>query len=317
LNHKALIRYTELMQNIPVNTFDSPTAVLELIHKLKVKDVMTSRVSTVTSSHTMKDVRDILKNKSITGLPVVEESRIVGIVSMENVLKSMELGCAEKPVASFMSRKIIALEEDMPVFFAISYFGRYPYRRFPVVNQQNELVGIVTSRDITTKLLLEAHREIERLEKSGDQAETALGGHIEKWFTVRRYDFENAGYASTEIRKILKSRKVEKGTARRIAISAYEMEMNLVIHSDNGSIHFLMDEERAIIQSEDTGPGIRDVNIALEEGYSTATDWIRSLGFGAGLGLPNVKRVSDEFSITSAPSQGTHIKSVIYLIKGE
>ena len=78
-----------------------------------------------------------------------------------------------------------------------------------------------------------------------------------------------------------------------------------------------MDDHRVILHAEDTGPGIPDVERALMEGYSTADEWIRSLGFGAGLGLPNVKRVSDEFHISSEPARGTHAKSVILLKQNE
>jgi len=304
------------MKNIPINTFDSPTAILELIYQLKVKDVMCKNVFTASPDQPMYVIRDILKKNSITGIPIVEGRKIVGIVSMENVLQSLESGTIENEAARHMSRKIIALEEDMPVFFAISYFGRYTYRRFPVVNRENELVGIVTSRDITSRLLAESHTEIERLERNSIDTRVQLPRRIERWFTVNRYDFENAGFASTEIKKILRSKQIEKSTARRIAIAAYELEMNLVIHSNSGSIHFLMDEQRAIIQSEDSGPGIADIDSALQEGHTTATEWIRSLGFGAGLGLPNVNRVSDEFYISSEPSRGTHAKSVIIIEKG-
>ena len=301
------------MQSIPINTYDSPAAVLELIYKLKVKDVMTRDIHTSKSDTTMGQVRTILKENSITGLPVIENKQILGIVSMEDVLQALDTGGIDAPVEQYMSKKLIVLEEDMPIFFAISYFGRYSYRRFPVINKTNELVGIVTSRDITTKLLVEANREIERLEKETGTPQEMYTGQVERWFKVQSYDFENAGFASTEIKKILKGRNINSQTARRIAISAYELEMNLVVHSSGGSIHFLMDDSRVLVQADDTGPGIEDVDAALTEGYTTATEWIRSLGFGAGMGLPNVQRVSDEFSLTSEPSRGTHAKSIILL----
>lgn len=301
------------MQSIPISTYDSPTAVLELIYRLKVKDVMTSRIHTTERTATMRQVRNTLKDNSITGMPVVENKRILGIVSMEDVLQALDTGSIDAAVERHMSKKLIVLEEDMPVFFAISYFGRYSYRRFPVINAQNELVGIVTSRDITTKLLIEANNEIERLERETGAPPEQYSGQIERWFKVYRYDFENAGYASTEIKKMLKARSIDSRTARRIAISAYELEMNLVVHSNGGSIHFLMDDYQVLVQSDDAGPGIEDVNAALTEGFTTATEWIRSLGFGAGMGLPNVQRVSDEFCLTSEPSRGTHAKSIILL----
>ncbi|MFW5711458.1 MAG: CBS domain-containing protein [Spirochaetota bacterium] len=301
------------MQSIPINTYDSPTAVLELIYRLKVKDVMTADIHTTLRTATMRHVRNTLKDHSITGMPVVEKKRILGIVSMEDVLQALDSGSIDEAVEQHMSKKLIVLEEDMPVFFAISYFGRYSYRRFPVINKHNELVGIVTSRDITTKLLIEANHEIERLERETETPSETYTGQVERWFKVYRYDFENAGYASTEIKKILKTRSIDSKTARRIAISAYELEMNLVVHSNGGSIHFLMDDNRVLVQADDTGPGIENVDLALTEGFTTATEWIRSLGFGAGMGLPNVQRVSDEFSITSEPDRGTHAKSIILL----
>jgi len=306
------------MQNIPIHSIDSPAVVLDLIYRLKVRDVMTREPFTLGAKNSMGELRSLLKKQSITGVPVVGEGRILGIVSMEDVLQAMDEQNLDKSVSRYMSRKLIVLEEDMPVFFAISYFGRYSYRRFPVVTKENRLVGIVTSRDITGRLLVEANHEIERLEglEKKYSKEQPIPEHIERWFRVEHYDFENAGYASTEIKKALKSRGIDGKTARRIAITAYELEMNLVLHSNGGSIHFLMDGNRALLQTDDSGPGIPDIEKALTEGYSTATEWVRSLGFGAGMGLVNVNRVSDEFQVTSEPARGTHTNSIIFLKKG-
>ena len=308
------------MQSIPIHTIDSPAAILELIFRLKVKDVMTHKILTASPDDSMRELRELLRSHNITGVPVTKGNKIFGIISMENVIQALDDRVLDEPVARHMSKKLILLEEDMPIFFAISYFGRYSFRRFPVVNRNNDIVGIVTSRDITTRLLLEANGEIERLEQR-ERETTAPPGTVaeqtERWFKVDHYDFENDGYASTEIKKSLKLRGVDSKIARRIAIAAYELEMNLVLHSEGGSIHFLMDGDRAVVQTDDNGPGITDIEKALTEGYSTATEWVRSLGFGAGLGLVNVRRVSDEFQITSEPSRGTHTNSVIFLKKGE
>ena len=97
----------------------------------------------------------------------------------------------------------------------------------------------------------------------------------------------------------------------KAAVASYELEMNLVVHSNGGKLIFRLDPEKITIRTIDTGPGIADVNQALEVGYSTANEWIRSLGFGAGMGLPNVKRVADEFSLTSASGQATEATAVI------
>jgi CBS domain-containing protein len=308
------------MRSIPIHTIDSPAAVLELIFRLKVKDVMTRTILTASPEDSMRDLRELLRSHNITGVPVTEGNRIFGIISMENVIQALDRRTLDETVAQHMSRKLILLEEDMPIFFAISYFGRYSFRRFPVVNRNNDIVGIVTSRDITTRLLMEANGEIERLEqreRETAEAPAEVTEQTERWFKVDHYDFENAGYASTEIKKSLKIRRVDSQIARRIAIAAYELEMNLVLHSKGGSIHFLMDKNRAVVQTDDDGPGIADIEKVLTEGYSTATEWVQSLGFGAGMGLVNARRVSDEFQITSEPSRGTHTNSIIFLNKGE
>ena len=127
-----------------------------------------------------------------------------------------------------------------------------------------------------------------------------------------RYDFENAGKASTEIKKALKQRNIDRKIIRRIAVASYELEINQVVHSLGGRMTFKINPDSVMIEAADRGPGIENLEEALTEGYSTANDWIRSLGFGAGMGLPNIKRVSDEFNIESIPGKGTTVKTLIY-----
>ncbi|MFP4617840.1 MAG: CBS domain-containing protein [Spirochaetaceae bacterium] len=303
------------MQPVPINTYDSPTVMLELVYRLKVKDVMSTELFTAGLHTSMRNIQRIMKEHNITGLPVTDGHSLLGIVSMEDVLTALEQNKLDSLAEEFMSRKLIVLEDDMPISFAVSYFEKYSFHRFPVVNAENSLVGMVTSRDIMTRLLIEANRELERLERSSEASSQPLSGSIERSYTVNHHDFENAGHASTEIKKILKQRHVDSKTARRIAIASYELEMNIVVHSRGGTLSFFFDGERAVIEAADSGPGIEDVEKAQEEGYTTAGEWIRSLGFGAGMGLPNVKRVSDSFTLTSSTSGETFARSEI-LING-
>jgi anti-sigma regulatory factor (Ser/Thr protein kinase) len=157
------------------------------------------------------------------------------------------------------------------------------------------------------------NREVLRLEKI-HQKETKKPDHYsEMEFATVRYDFELAGRASTEIKKALKSRDIDPKIIRRVAIASYELEINQVVHSLGGSISCSIQPDRVVIVAADTGPGIVDVNLALQEGWSTANEWIRSLGFGAGMGLANTKRVSDEFFIESSAGAGTTVRSVVFL----
>ncbi len=129
-------------------------------------------------------------------------------------------------------------------------------------------------------------------------------------FIIERGNFLTAGNASSKIKKILQSIGLENSLIRKISIATYEAEMNLVIHSLGGNIKAYIDENKVTIEVEDTGPGIKDIDLAMTEGYSTATNEIREMGFGAGMGLPNIKRCSDEFQISSTMDVGTKIKMV-------
>jgi anti-sigma regulatory factor (Ser/Thr protein kinase) len=132
-------------------------------------------------------------------------------------------------------------------------------------------------------------------------------------FNTVRFDFELAGRASTEIKKALKKREIDPKIIRRVAIASYELEINQVVHSLGGTISCTIQPDKVIIVAADKGPGIKDINLVLQEGWSTADEWIRSLGFGAGMGLPNTKRVSDEFYIESTLGVGTTVRSVVYI----
>ncbi len=301
------------MQTIPINTYTSPTVILELIYRLKVKDVMCRHVYTAGTASTLKEIQLLMREKSITGVPIVEGRRILGIISMDDIIQALEGGYINEPSADRMSRNLIVLEDDMPVSFAISYFDKHPYRRFPVLNKNKILVGMVTSRDITTRLLMEINREVDKIERINAENQppsTQLQGR--RRYMIMKNDFEKAGLASMEIKKLLKTHNIKSTVIRRAAIAAYELEMNLVVHSDGGEIisHFF--DDRVEITASDHGPGIESIDDAMTEGFSTANPWVRSLGFGAGMGLPNIRKVSDSFTISSTIEKGTEVKAIIW-----
>ena len=126
-------------------------------------------------------------------------------------------------------------------------------------------------------------------------------------YPVAAADYVNAGKASTDIKRRLKQLGIGGDVLRRVAVASYEVELNLVIHSLGGELCLIVSPEAAQLISSDRGPGIPDLDMAMREGYSTASDEARSLGFGAGMGLPNMKRNSDDFSITSEVGVGTTI----------
>ena len=126
-------------------------------------------------------------------------------------------------------------------------------------------------------------------------------------YPVASADYTSAGKASTDIKRRLKQLGVGGDVLRRVAVASYEVELNLVIHSLGGQLTLDVDANGIWLESRDVGPGIPDIEMAMREGYSTANEEARSLGFGAGMGLPNMKRNADDFSIESEVGKGTRI----------
>jgi CBS domain-containing protein len=302
-----------LSGDIPISTIDSPSVVLELIYQLKIKDVMVSAVITAKKTDSMRYIQAMMRENYITGVPIVEDQHLAGLISIEDIITALDKGFIDSTAEERMTKNVIVLEDDMPLSFAISYLNKYRYGRFPVLNRKHELVGILTSKDVIRTLLVEMNREVLRLEKIHQKAAGSAENYSEMGFSTVRYDFELAGRASTEIKKALKKRDIDPKIIRRISIASYELEINQVVHSNGGTISCSIQPDKVIIVAADTGPGIPDVNLALQEGWSTANEWIRSLGFGAGMGLANTKRVSDEFFIQSTVGEGTTVRSVVFL----
>jgi serine/threonine-protein kinase RsbT len=130
-------------------------------------------------------------------------------------------------------------------------------------------------------------------------------------YELNNSDFNAAGEASSKIKRVLQQIGVRSDVIRRIAISSYEAEMNVIIHAQHGSVKANVFPDRTELVVEDQGPGIADINLAMKEGYSTAPDYVRELGFGAGMGLPNMAKCSDSFNIESVVGVGTKIFLVI------
>ena len=132
-------------------------------------------------------------------------------------------------------------------------------------------------------------------------------------FNVDGEDFSSAGQASVSVKKNLRQLGISPEIIRKVSIAMYEGEINMVIHAGGGDADVMVYEDRIEISLDDRGPGIPDVELAMQEGYSTAPDNIRSLGFGAGMGLPNMKRYTDSMQINTEIGVGTHILMTVRL----
>jgi serine/threonine-protein kinase RsbT len=144
-------------------------------------------------------------------------------------------------------------------------------------------------------------------------SENELSHHFE----IKGGDFSNAGRTSTTIKEILQEIGIDHSVIVRAAIASYEAEMNVVMYAHRGLLILNITPEKLHLKLEDEGPGIENVDLAMKEGFSTATDEMREMGFGAGMGLPNIKKNADKFEVSSIPGKGTSLEITISLDKTE
>ncbi|MBN1441766.1 MAG: CBS domain-containing protein [Planctomycetes bacterium] len=291
-----------------------------MVYEMKVQDVMTREVITVRPDQPMSSLREVLRHNRISGLPVVLENRLVGLISLDDFIGWLAEQQKDCLVTERMSQKLEIMYDDDPLVVAIGKLDRTGMGRLPVVDRQSKaLVGILTKGDVIRGLLrkLEIDYEEERLRhhyagqilKEIQADQTALFFQ----YNVPGQDFKRAGTGSSRLKRTLKSLGVRPDIVRRIAIASYEAEMNLVVFTPGGKISARVQPDRIVLEVKDGGPGIENVDEAMQPGYSTAPEWVRELGFGAGMGLPNIKKSSDGFEISSQPGKGTRLKASFLL----
>jgi CBS domain-containing protein/anti-sigma regulatory factor (Ser/Thr protein kinase) len=292
----------------------------ELVYELKIGDIMTRHVFTVTAETTMREVRDLMRDHRISGLPVLSGADLAGIISIQDLIHALEENALDAPVSQYMSTTLYTMGEREFAVRALSVFAKTNVGRLPVVGDDGRLVGVISRGDITRGVL-------KALEKAYDEAEIRRyrARHLfedvvsDRTSLVLRYDvpvrdFTRAGRASSQLKQTLNRLGVEPRIVRRVAIIAYEAEMNIVIHSANGgSLVAEISPDLIVIVAYDRGPGIRDVEQAMQPGFSTAPDWIREMGFGAGMGLANINSCADQLHVDSWPLPGTRLEAIIHL----
>jgi serine/threonine-protein kinase RsbT len=132
--------------------------------------------------------------------------------------------------------------------------------------------------------------------------------HLSKSFAIKARDYIRGGDVSIQIQGLLKTIGFDASLIRRVSVCAYEAEMNVVMHGGEGTLTLTVDTDAIVIDVKDEGPGIENIELALQEGYSTASEEQRELGFGAGMGLPNIQKNADDLEIVSEEGEGTHVR---------
>jgi len=297
--------------------------VQELVYELKVSDAMTSKVITLTPQTLMSQLREVLRSNRISGTPILEDGRIVGIISIEDFIKWLADGAKDCPVKDKMVSNVKALFADEPLVQAVSQLKKFGYGRFPVIDRESgNMVGVITKGDIIARLLKEVeidyHEEEIHRYRASHIFEDIIADKTTLIFQyfVKGKDFGRAGEASAGIKKTLLRLGIHPDFVRRAAIASYEAELNLVIFTDGGEMSVKVRPDKINIIVKDNGPGIPDIKKALEPGYSTAPEWVREMGFGAGMGLNNIQKCADSMDLTSTVGEGTNLKFSIFMKPG-
>jgi CBS domain-containing protein/anti-sigma regulatory factor (Ser/Thr protein kinase) len=296
----------------------------ELAYELKINEVMTRDVKVLTLDMPMSQVVDQFRQARISGAPVLDGQMLVGIISMEDLIRCLCASDLDSPASKYMTTQPFTVSSSDPVIEALKVFVNSNVGRLPVVNADGELTGILTKGDITRGLLRALQRNYQ-VEEMRTYRASHLFEDIESdrsslilRYNIKQGDFLHGGAASSNIKRALLRLGANPQIARRIGIAVYEAEMNLVIHTTNGGIlRVEIEPHRISVEATDDGPGIADVQLAMKPGYSTASEEIRELGFGAGMGLVNIARCVDNMILESQLGKGTKLKMKLFLEKEE
>ena len=292
----------------------------ELMYHIKVAEVMTPDPVCFESTATFREIQLCMKRRRFSGTPIVEKDQLAGMVSIDDIITAFDHGWIDQPVREHMTWNPVTIPQNYSVIAASNIFGKHRYGRLPVIESPSSLrlVGILTFSDILSHLLVKMNTIAERIEEQERSLNLVNQNATDSLhFELTPDNFDLAGTASTSVKKHLKDQGLSPKLGRRVAVVCYEAEMNVIIHSLGGTmdVHRLEDRIRVVLSDE--GPGIPNLDEALNAGYTTANEKIRALGFGAGMGLCNIKRTADRFTIRSAMDSGTELIVDIFLESGD
>jgi CBS domain-containing protein/anti-sigma regulatory factor (Ser/Thr protein kinase) len=293
-----------------------------LVYELRVRDAMTQTLVTAGPGDSLRTIQHLMKTHRVSGVPILQNGVLAGLVSIEDIINALDQSHVNDPAERWMTRNMVTLRDHFSLMRAVAEFDRHGFGRFPVLNSLGKLVGIITRGDITTCLM---HHLEKRAEEAAAREAALTSGQaahdpectepVVLRAEVRAGDYDSAGKVSQRMRQILRVRGVNPDIQRRAAIVAYEAETNIIIHSIGGDLSVAVTPGKVVIEATDRGPGIENMELAMQEGWSTAGPLARELGFGAGMGLPNIRRCSDKFEIHSEMGVGTQLCSEVLLHK--
>jgi CBS domain-containing protein/anti-sigma regulatory factor (Ser/Thr protein kinase) len=311
-------------ESSPLTHRDGISRTQEMVYEMTIGEVMASKMVTVRPDQTMAELRVLLRDNQISGTPVVENGKLVGVVSIEDLINALTDNALQAAIRDWMKTNVISLFSDELLVHCIAKFSGLRYHRYPVLNRSNELVGIVTKGSIVEGLLRKLEVEHEHAERT--KTDPAQRPTMRKFFEdvsadeisfsfryhIAGQSLKHAGKAASDLKNVLKKLGVCPTLLRRIGVATYEAEINLASYTQGGEILAQVAKWGVMVEAVDHGPGIPDIGKAMQPGYSTAPDWVRELGFGAGMGLVNIRKCSDEMDLKSTVPDGTHLTMRFY-----
>lgn len=278
----------------------------------KARDLMITDFKVIQAHQSVIRAREVMRLQKRSGLLVTDDQgRVVGIVSMENLIRAQEEGFMQSSIEAIMSKEVLALGPDDDMLTILQYFQHHQYRHLPVVDQDKRPIGLLTTPCILKLLyrLMEDHKEYEEVQKEGEAFCIA--------FDVESGDFQNIGVASTALKNVLRDLGgIPASLIRRVGVVAYEGETNIVIHSFGGHMEALISPCCIKVIFHDGGPGIPDIEQAKKPGFTTAPEQVKEMGFGAGMGLHNMEKFSDSLTIESEAGASTRIEALFWIQEG-
>ncbi len=294
------------------------------LEHLKAKDIMNPNVISLSPDKTVAMAKEMMRIKKISGIPIIDsKKKLIGIISIEDIIKALETNRINSKLKDVMTKEVISVKVNDSLPKIIEVFDTFKFGRFPVTDHKGRLVGIITREDILHAIiekfkLIYIHDE-KRDKKLNTDISLITGEKLniseaEFHYKIDSSDIYSAGVGAASLKKFLKEKGYDDEVVRRVGVATYEAETNVVIHSkSHGEIFCFLKKDRIIVRVIDFGVGIEDLDMAMKEGYSTAPDYVRELGFGAGMGIPNMKRFADKLVILSEKGSGTQVEMVFFL----
>ncbi|BDU49995.1 CBS domain-containing protein [Haliovirga abyssi] len=290
---------------------------------LTAKNVMNSMLIVLKEENTFKEAQEIMKNKKISGIPIVDDNyQVINIITMEDIINALSNNQIDMKISVKQRKKVVALKMEDDFEKIVEFLSTYGFGRYPVVSENNTLIGIITKQDllfsVVSKLSVLYLHDERRKEILDSPLSVFVKNNINKnepqfCYSINNSNVNNAGEGSALLKNFLKEKGIETKLIRKISISTYEAEVNVVIHGGGiGKIVAEITDESIVVFVEDIGPGIESIEKAMTAGFSTAPEYIRALGFGAGMGIPNIKRFADKLIITSEKGNGVKMEMIFW-----